>query len=86
MTEADDCKTKANFAGYSSSHDPFFMHLNGLLHLGSTRPLEEEDLGLLSELDTVEASSAAFTEAWNKELLLPVEQRSFRRAIFGKKL
>lgn len=80
MTQREEL---VNIAGNTSQCDPFFMHLNWLLHLGSTRPLQDEDIGNLHKNDTVEESSAAFAREWEKELLLPKERRSFRRTILG---
>jgi hypothetical protein len=77
---------RVNIAGNTSACDPFFMHLNFLLHLGSIRPLQDEDIGNLHQNDTVEESSAAFAREWEKELLLPKERRSFRRTLLGTSL
>ena len=78
----DNASGKISIAAYDS-FDPLFNSLNPLLSLGSKRPLENSDIGLLREKDSVESSERAFQKLWDSELLLPLAQRSLRRAIVG---
>ena len=72
-----------NYCGnrYSSFRDPLLFHMDGLLKLGSKRPLQNEDLGKLRPEDSIEESYKRLSTSWAEELLLPKEQRSLPRAL-----
>lgn len=65
----------------SSYADPLLFHMDGLLRLGASRPLQNEDLGALRPEDAIDQSSARLQEMWDLELALPKEQRSLPRAL-----
>ena len=85
MANGDETQVISNqrsIAAYDS-FDPLFNSLDSLLALGAKRPLENADIGLLREQDSVEASIMAFQKFWDRELLLPPDKRSLCRAIFS---
>ncbi len=84
MANGDETQVISNqrsIAAYDS-FDPLFNSLDSLLALGAKRPLENADIGLLREQDSVEASIMAFQKFWDRELLLPPDKRSLCRAYF----
>ena len=53
----------------------FLAHLNPLFKLGSTRVLEQEDLGMINEQERVHAMYERFVVAWKLEQDLPADKR-----------
>ena len=67
--------------GTSQIFDPLLFNMNGLFREGSQRPLEMDALGEIAEDSSTSVVHKQFQLAWEKELELPAEKRSFWRAL-----
>jgi ABC-type multidrug transport system fused ATPase/permease subunit len=71
-----------NYSGYRSYFYGTLSHLSPLFLTGSTRALEQADVGALPDTDTTHESYRRYQELWDEELLLDIKDRSFWRPYF----